>query len=120
MIKANRPNLQSWVDVPENSDFPIQNLPFGIFQTASTGPRLCSAIGNQVIDLFKLSQLGFFTDLQIERSIFENRYLNDFMALGKAKTSALRNRLSDLLELDNSQWNAKEHAEHFLHPMTAV
>lgn len=30
MIAANNPNLKSWVSVPENSDFPIQNLPFGI------------------------------------------------------------------------------------------
>ena len=31
-IAANNPNLTSWVDVPENSDFPIQNLPFGVFE----------------------------------------------------------------------------------------
>lgn len=30
-IKANDPSLKSWIEVPEGSDFPIQNIPFGIF-----------------------------------------------------------------------------------------
>ena len=34
MIKANDPSLKSWIEVPENSDFPIQNIPFGIATVA--------------------------------------------------------------------------------------
>ncbi|MFM7104983.1 MAG: fumarylacetoacetase, partial [Flavobacteriales bacterium] len=50
-MKANDPSLRSWVPVPENSDFPIQNLPFGIFRTESQFPHVCCAIGEQLIDL---------------------------------------------------------------------
>mgnify|MGYP001300743536 CR=1 FL=1 len=40
MIKANDPNLKSWMEVPSDTDFPIQNLPFGIFSTKTkTGER---------------------------------------------------------------------------------
>lgn len=49
MIKANDPKLKSWVEVPANSDFSIQNIPFGIFKTDSLGPRAATAIGTQVL-----------------------------------------------------------------------
>ena len=55
MIRANNPTLKSWVEVPEGSDFPIQNLPFGVFKTKDSEPRVCSAIGNYVVDLAKVS-----------------------------------------------------------------
>ena len=120
MIAANNPKLKSWVEVATGSDFPIQNLPFGIFKTADLTPRLCSAIGDQVIDLLKLNQLGFFTDLDVSDATFDQPYLNEFMAKGKATNRAVRNRLSELLDADNHKWNAREMASHFLHPMNSV
>jgi acetyltransferase-like isoleucine patch superfamily enzyme len=48
MIAANNPSLQSWVEVPNGSDFPIQNLPFGIFKTNYSEARVGIRIGNQV------------------------------------------------------------------------
>jgi len=42
--------LTSWVEVPVDSDFPIQNLPYGVF-TDSRGTRCCVAIGESVVDL---------------------------------------------------------------------
>lgn len=120
MIAANDPTLRSWVAVAEDSDFPIQNLPFGIFKTKDSTPRLCSAIGTKVVDLFKINQLGFFTDLPVSDATFNQPYLNDFMALGKATTRAVRNRLSELLDMKNDKWNAQEMAEHFLFEMTEV
>ena len=58
-IKANDPSLKSWVDVPADSDFPIQNLPFGIFRTESQLPHVCCAIGDKVIDLKALHVMGY-------------------------------------------------------------
>jgi len=46
MIPANNPQLKSWVEVPQNSDFPIQNLPFGIFKTAQDNERVGVRIGD--------------------------------------------------------------------------
>lgn len=96
MIEANDPNLKTWVEVPENSDFPIQNLPFGIFKSEN-GPRVGVAIGKQVLDLAILNKLGYFSKLGIEQSVFENQYLNDLIALGQSVWRALRQRISELL-----------------------
>jgi hypothetical protein len=63
MIKANNPNLKSWVDVLPGSDFPIQNLPFGVFETTFGEKRVCSAIGEYVIDLVELDYHGFLDGL---------------------------------------------------------
>lgn len=53
MTRANDPALRSWVDVAPDSDFPIQNLPFGRFRTAGSSEdfRIGVAIGDQVLDL---------------------------------------------------------------------
>ncbi len=120
MIKANNPELTSWVNIPEKSEFPIQNLPFGIVQLEGKKPRVASAIGDQVIDLFRVWELGFLADLDIPRAALENQYLNDFIALGKKTTGAVRERLSDILNAKVDRWNSREMSEHFLHPMDQV
>ncbi|HCR54633.1 MAG TPA: fumarylacetoacetase, partial [Cytophagales bacterium] len=50
MRKSNDPKLKSWVEVPKGSDFPIQNLPFGIFKTNYLTAVAGVAIGNYVLD----------------------------------------------------------------------
>ncbi|MCB0621372.1 MAG: fumarylacetoacetate hydrolase family protein, partial [Saprospiraceae bacterium] len=119
MINANDPSLNSWIEVPAGSDFPIQNLPFGIFRTESNpAPRVCTAIGDYVVDLAVMNYLTLFDELDISNEVFNNRYLNDLMALGKAKTKALRNRIADLLREGNEE--AKDLSWHFLHPADKV
>lgn len=121
MSKANNPELKSWVDVPENSDFPIQNLPFGIFKTQSSSPRIGVAIGESVIDLALLNKLGYFEKLKIDNAVFTNQYLNDFIALGKSTTSAVRERVSELLNIENTELqNNKEAKDKVLHSMRNV
>ena len=115
MIRANDPKLRSWVEVPHGSDFPIQNLPFGVFRTPGLTPRLCTAIGRYVADLQVLAEHGFFDDLGVPRYVFAQPYLNDFIALGKDGTRAVRNRLADLLDDDLEDWDASELAGYFLH-----
>lgn len=120
MIKANNPALKSWVHVPEHSDFPIQNLPFGVFRTPGLQPRLCTAIGEHIADLQVLSEHGFFDDLGLPREVFRQPSLNAFMGLGKDKTRAVRNRLSEILDDDLDEWDASELAEYFLHRQADV
>lgn len=120
MIKANNPALKSWVDVPKGSDFPIQNLPFGVFKTPGLRPRLCTAIGEYVADLYVLAEHGFFDDLGIESALFYQPYLNDFIELGQAKTRAVRNRLSEILDDDFDEWDASQLADYFLHKQAEV
>lgn len=103
MIKANNPNLKTWVEVPENSDFPIQNLPFGIFKTQYLDAGAGVAIGNQILDLVYLNSNGFFEELYLPEGIFNQDTLNEFIALGKAKTRSVRERISKLLQHDNKE-----------------
>lgn len=119
-IKANDPTLRSWVEVDDNSDFPIQNLPFGLFRTDAIAHHACTAIGDYVADLYVLAQHGFFDDLGIDKDIFAREQLNDFIALGKAKTSAVRQRLSEILDDDLQEWDASELQEYFLWPRQQV
>ena len=114
MIKANNPALKSWVEVSADSDFPIQNLPFGVFKTKTNSrPRVCTRIGDFIVDLVVLDHLSMLDDCEISNSVFDNQYINDLMALGKEKTRALRNCLSDILEEGNKE--AEKNSWHFLH-----
>ncbi len=119
-IQANDPKLRSWVDVPPGSDFPIQNLPFGIMRRGEGTPRAAVAIGDQVADLKVLAEHGFFDDLDIGKEVFSQPVLNDFIALGKSKTGAVRNRLSQILDSDFEEWDASELAPFFLFPQSEV
>ncbi len=110
---------KSWIEIPQGSDFPIQNLPYGIFRTASNPmPRACTIVGERVVDLAVLDELSYFDELDLPPGIFRKRYLNDFMALGKKKTGAFRKRLMQLLAEGQNEVRAQ--AWHFLHPIEKV
>ncbi|NOS57514.1 MAG: fumarylacetoacetase [Cyclobacteriaceae bacterium] len=102
-INANNPKLKSWVEVPVGSDFPIQNLPFGIFKTEYLSPVAGVAIGDHVLDLVYLHENGFLDGLGLPVGVFNQRYLNDFIGLGKKKTREVRERISELLQHDNDE-----------------
>lgn len=103
MSKANNPALKSWVDVPKGSDFPIQNLPFGIFKTRYLTPVAGVAIGEFVLDLVYLHEHGYLDGLGLPPGVFNQHYLNDFLALGKVTCRAVRERVSELLQHDNDE-----------------
>jgi fumarylacetoacetase len=104
MIKANDPTLQSWIEVPANSDFPIQNIPFGVSAIGRHSSGHCvTIIGNTVVCLVRLQEAGYFSGINLPAGIFEKDYLNDFIALGKPVTRQVRDRLSDLFRKDNAE-----------------
>lgn len=103
MIKANNPQLKSWIEVPKGSDFPIQNLPFGIFKTKYLSAVAGVAIGEFVLDLVYLHEHGFLDGLGLPAGIFNQRFLNDFIGLGKKKTREVRERISELLQHDHDE-----------------
>ena len=114
-MKANDPTLKSWVEVPANSDFPIQNLPFGIGSSADGDTRVVSRIGDMVIDLRALWLLGYLEDLDFTMKDFDSTTLNEMMRKGKQGTRSLRNRLSDLFSSDNTEISANtEHIPQIL------
>lgn len=112
-------HLESWVEVAEGSDFPIQNIPFGVFQTKSNPkPRICTAIGEYVVDLAVLADMSLFDDLDMPIEVFRSATLNPLMALGKTKTSTFRKRIVELLSKVNEA--LEEQSWHFLHPIEKV
>ena len=121
MIPANDPNLKSWVEVPKDSDFPIQNLPFGIFKTRYLSAVAGVAIGSYVLDLVYLHEHGFLDGLDLPDGIFNQKYLNSFLVLGKKNARNVRNRISELLRDDNDELKANVQArEMAMIPMEEV
>ncbi len=121
MIQANDPKLKSWVEVPKDSDFLIQNLPFGIFKTRYLTAVAGVAIGNHVLDLVYLHENGFLDGMGLPPGIFNQRYLNDFMALGKMKAREVRGRISELLRSDRDELKTNVAAREIaLIPMSEV
>jgi len=121
MIEANNPSLTSWVKVPENTDFPIQNLPFGIIKSNSLSARAASRIGDHALDLVALSDLGYLEGLEFAKSDFDQAKLNPMMKHGKQAVRKLRNRLSELLSgKDESLKNATDHHTKVLIPIEEI
>ncbi|MEQ8548239.1 MAG: fumarylacetoacetase [Cyclobacteriaceae bacterium] len=100
-MNTNNPKLTSWIEVDEDSDFPIQNLPFGIFKAKNQLPRVGVAIGKEILDLHELHQADIFHGIALTEGVFNNQYLNDFISLGKEITNPVRERLSEILAADN-------------------
>lgn len=118
-MHPNDPSLRSFIPVDPESHFPIQNLPFGIFSTAGTGPRAGIAIGDMVLDLAALEDAGLLRPAQ--PGLFTRPVLNDFIALGREATAAVRTRASELLRHDNPILrNDAALRTKALHPMAAV
>ncbi|ALD22644.1 fumarylacetoacetase [Hymenobacter sp. DG25A] len=105
--------MHSWIDIPPHSDFPIQNLPFGVFETDERGTRVGVAIGEYVLDLYAVAQYGFFDDLGLgaaQPKVFRRRTLNAFIRLGQPVWRAVRQRISELLRHDNPTLRDNEEA----------
>ncbi|HYG88533.1 MAG TPA: fumarylacetoacetase [Azospirillum sp.] len=97
-MHPNDPSLRSFIAVPTDSHFPIQNLPFGVFSTpANPVPRVGVAIGDQILDLAVLEQAGLLT---VGPPVFARASLNPFIALGRSAWLEARARISTLLRHD--------------------
>ena len=91
----------SWVPVPDGSDFPIQNLPYGVFVDAS-GVRCGVAIGDSVFDLARAESAGLFTNTGLERDTFRQETLNDFLGHNRGVWSSVRSHITDVLDSANA------------------
>ncbi|MEM8846778.1 MAG: fumarylacetoacetase [Bacteroidota bacterium] len=87
------------LNIPENSDFSIHNLPFGVFSTQDRSPRAGVAIGEHILDLAALAELDVF---DFNTAVFEKDVLNDFISLGKEITSRVRKNIQYWLKDDES------------------
>jgi fumarylacetoacetase len=99
------PDLESFVDIARDSDFPIHNLPYGSFvRSDASGPRVGVAIGDRVLDLTVVEEAGL---LSVPGSrgarVFAAGTLNGLMALGRPAWRAVRGRIGELLRADNPE-----------------
>lgn len=83
--------------IDKDSDFSIHNVPFGVFSLNDNIKRVGAAYGDYVLDLWIMSRLAYFDELEIQTDVFENEYLNDFINLGKENTNAVRISLQRFL-----------------------
>ncbi len=99
--KTNDPSKKTWIPVPKESDFPIQNIPFGVFLTRDDVITIGTRIGDTAIDLGALHQLGYFKDIPLTDDIFLQDSLNDFISDGKKTWRLVRNRISEIFDIKN-------------------
>ena len=95
-LTANDPSRKTWLETPDKTDFPIQNIPFGVFLTRDDIITIGTRIGDYAIDLGALHQLGYFDGIELTDDIFLQDTLNDFIADGRKTWRLVRNRISDL------------------------
>ena len=107
-ITANDPSRKSWIEVDENSDFPIQNIPFGVFLTKDDIVTIGTRIGDSVIDMNALYQLGYFEGIELTDDIFLQDTLNAFISAGRKTWREVRNRIAEIFDLNNSKLRDNE------------
>lgn len=96
------PSLSSFIDVPADSHFPIQNLPYGVFRPhAGSAARVGTAIGDYILDLAVLEEEGLFEEkaIRVQRP-FSQGSLNRFMEMGRPLWDDARQAISHLLRAE--------------------
>ncbi len=101
-ITANDPNRKSWIEIEPNSDFPIQNIPFGVFLTKENIVTVGTRLGDFAIDLGALQQLGYFEGIELTDDVFLQDTLNDFISDGKKTWRLVRNRIAEIFDANNA------------------
>lgn len=102
MIKANDPNRNSWIEVSKDSDFPIQNIPFGVFKKVDNSLCVGTRIGDTAIDLNALNELNYFDGINISKDVFKQETLNAFLKLNKAIWRSVRDRIAEIFDANNA------------------
>jgi fumarylacetoacetase len=102
---------KSWIQYPEDCEFPIENLPYGVFHLEGETPcqaRGATKIGSFVVDLAVLEKAGLFASAGLPEQCFTVASLNTFMGAGKKVWSAVRQTLISLLNGSNAALEKNE------------
>ena len=95
------PQIVSFVPVPPESHFPLQNLPYGVFSpTAAEEPRAGIRIGDHVLDLAVIQNSGLLDEARLPEGVFSYPVLNPFMELDKQQRREVRHLVHKLLRKD--------------------
>jgi fumarylacetoacetase len=87
--------MKSWIYIEADSDFSLDNIPFGIGLIPGSGMCICTRIGDTIVDLAGMARLGYFDHIGFKVSDFEKPVLNEFIAKGKKSACKIRTLLQD-------------------------
>ncbi len=120
-IKANDPKRKTWLETSPDTDFPIQNIPFGVFLTRDDIITIGTRIGDYAIDLGALHQLGYFKGIDLTDDIFLQDTLNDFISDGRKTWRLVRDRIAEIFDKENPTLRDNEkHRSHILFTLDEV
>ncbi len=120
-IKANDPKRKTWLETSPDTDFPIQNIPFGVFLTRDDIITIGTRIGDYAIDLGALHQLGYFKGIDLTDDIFLQDTLNDFISDGRKTWRLVRDRIAEIFDKENPTLRHNEkHRSHILFTLDEV
>ena len=117
------PMVTSWVPSAQaaGTDFPIQNLPLGVFETADGRVGIGVAIGDQVVDLRVAREAALLGSLPAAiAAALEATTLNAVIALGRPALSAVRQAVQGMLRADTEAGRAAPRVPGLLHPMASL
>src|SRR5882757_5139495 len=89
----------TWLDLPADSLFGVDNLPYGVFSPAEGAPRAGVRVGDRVLDLAAA----------LDDPVFAHDSLNPFMAQGVARWRQVRARVTELLTQDRHRAATEPH-----------
>lgn len=109
-----QPLLRSWVSLPSGTDFPLENLPWGVFSTPARDARIGVALGAHIIDVKRLAERGFLGQCGAAAGDLAAPRLNRMLAGGKPVASALRREIQRLFQADCGEVRDLADASEFL------
>lgn len=113
--------MKSWIEIKLDSDFSLYNIPFGIGVIPGSGPRICTRIGDWVVDLSGMANLAFFDRNLIKDSEFTAFELNDFINKGKRVTGHVRQVIQNcFLESEYVESTATLFKAHILYKASEI
>ena len=107
MLSANNIERKSWIKYDFHCDFPIQNIPFGVFKTHNNEFHIATIIGKTVISLKNLEKNGYFNDISLNNKTFQGKSLNKLLEQKKSIWREVRNKIADLFDIKNKNFEQK-------------
>ena len=102
MLSANNTERKSWINYENNCDFPIQNIPFGVFKTNQNDYHIATIIGETVISIKNLEKEGYFNKINLLKHTFQEPNLNKFLEHDKSIWREVRNKIAEIFDIKNN------------------
>lgn len=102
MLSANNTERKSWINYDNNCDFPIQNIPFGVFKTNQKDYHIATIIGETVISIKNLEKEGYFNKINLLKHTFQEPNLNKFLEHDKSIWRDVRNKIAEIFDIKNN------------------